>query len=142
MFARATDDLMAPTTSVPVDISVNEPPAVALTNPQDNSSVNVGAPLLIEATASDDGAVSSVEFFVNDGSGSVSVGVDVEAPYALSWTPPVPSAYSLTAVAFDDLSASTVSTPVNLQVLAVTDPPIVAVLNPSFSLGKTRHELS
>lgn len=91
----------------------NQPPTVALTSPAAGASVVRGTAVSLAATATDaDGSVAGVEFFAN----GVSVGSDASVPYAATWTPTVPGAYVLTAVATDNEGSTTTSAPVNVMV--------------------------
>ena len=59
-------------------------PAVSLTTPVNNATVQVNTSVNVFANASDpDGTVSKVEFFA----GSVLIGVDSISPYSIQWTP-------------------------------------------------------
>ena len=113
--ATATDDMGGTRTdsiTVTVD-NVDDPPSVTLTNPGDGDSVN--ATVNVTASASDDGAVMQVEFFV----GATSIGVDtVDDGWSVSWdTTQVPDGpYTVTAEATDDigqLSSDSVNVTVN-----------------------------
>ena len=116
--AVATDDVGATTTAASVGITVSEvpqnvPPSVSLSAPADGSSYLLGDVVSLSADASDgDGSVSSVEFFAN----GLSVGVDSVAPYAVDWTPGTTGSYTLTAVATDDVGASTTSASAGITV--------------------------
>ncbi|MEO9803086.1 MAG: glycosyl hydrolase family 18 protein [Reichenbachiella sp.] len=115
----ATDDLGATATSSTVNVTVtaigsNVPPTVGITAPADGASYTVGDIVSIAATAGDsDGTVSKVEFFV----GATKVGEDLSSPYSLDWTS-TEGNFALTAVATDNESASTTSSPVNITVVA------------------------
>lgn len=85
--ARVTDNQGA-STSHNVAISVvsatnNLPPAVSLTSPTASSQITAGDIVSVIANASDeDGAISQVDFYVND----LLIGSDSSAPYEYSWT--------------------------------------------------------
>ncbi|WP_285760599.1 glycoside hydrolase family 48 protein [Nocardiopsis ansamitocini] len=92
----------------------NVAPEVALTAPAANASFLVGQAVNLAASASDsDGSVDRVEFAAN---GTV-LGTDTTAPYTFSWTNATAGQHALTATAYDDAGASTVSAPVTVQVL-------------------------
>ena len=118
--AMAYDDQNASATSAVVNITVdgaatNQPPVVSITNPVNGAVFNEGDDILIEASASDqDGSVAKVEFYSN----GVKVGEDLSSPYAMTMTNTSAGSYSLTAVAFDDVGASTTSSPVDITVEA------------------------
>src|SRR5262249_30199753 len=114
--AVATDNLGATTTSTAVGITVtspNNPPPVSLTAPASGASVASGTAITVQANASDsDGTVSQVQFFA----GATPIGTDTTSPFSISWTPPSAGSYSLTAVATDNLAATTTSAPVSITV--------------------------
>ncbi len=114
--ARATDDRNGQTTSAPVNITVappNQPPTVSLTAPANGASFTVGANVTVSATASDpDGTINRVEFYT----GSTLIGTTTNAPHSVIWTAMTPGANTLTAKAFDNLNANTVSAPVNVTI--------------------------
>jgi beta-glucanase (GH16 family) len=90
--------------------SANQPPTVSISSPSNNASFTEGTAISIAATAGDpDGSVSQVQFFAN----GVSLGIDNTAPYAVNWTVPL-GTHTLTAVATDNLGASTTSAPVTV----------------------------
>src|SRR5207249_4932221 len=69
------------------------------------------------ATANDaDGSVSSVTFFAND----VPIASDTTSPFAIDWTPSASGAYSLKAVATDNVGATTTSATVQVTVTVST----------------------
>ncbi|MCB0596854.1 MAG: metallophosphoesterase [Lewinellaceae bacterium] len=78
---------------------VGNPPTVAVTSPADGAFFNSIQPITLRAQASDtDGNIEEVVFFINGDS----VGVDLSAPYALTWTPPAEGSYSVKARARDN----------------------------------------
>ena len=110
--AKATDNQNASTTSSIVTITVsgtaNTPPAVSLTSPANNASFAAPATITLAATATDaDGTVSKVEFYYNNG--TTLIGTKTTSPYTYSWTGVTAGNYSITAKAYDNLNASTVS---------------------------------
>ena len=105
-------------TPAPTDAT---PPTVALTAPADASTVNgvVG----LAANASDDTAVTKVEFFA----GATLVGTATASPYGVSWTTAIPnSAYVLTARAWDAAGNNTVSAP---RTVTLSNPPPVTTIS-------------
>ena len=93
----------------------NVPPTVAITSPNDGSTVTDGEQVQITADASDsDGSVASVQFL----SGSTVLGTDDDAPFSILWTPAGTGARTLTARATDDDRAVTTSTAVTVTVQA------------------------
>jgi hypothetical protein len=96
-------------------VGPNKAPTVQLTSPADNSSYTVPATIPLAATASDtDGTIAKVEFYAD----TTLLGTDTTAPYQFSWTGAAAGQYSVTAKAYDDKGASTVSTPIAVRVLS------------------------
>ncbi|MGC3942940.1 MAG: Ig-like domain-containing protein [Chryseolinea sp.] len=121
-------------TPVPQTTVPNTPPAVKVTAPADKSSFAQGTAINITATATDNSAVTRVEFFA----GTTKIGEDLTAPYAFSWTGAAAGNYAITAKGTDDLGATATSAAVNITVTAPTGP-TVAITSPannaSVSLG-------
>ena len=122
--AKATDNDSITTTSTPVNITVNQPPIVSITNPVNDTTFAATANLIISATASDaDGNVSKVEFY----NGNILLGAVTTSPYTFTW-PNVPSGnYTLTAKATDNGSLATTSSSINIYANA---PPVISILDP------------
>ena len=114
--ARATDNSGAATISNAVTISVanlNRAPAVALTAPVANSTVNAPANVVIAATATDtDGTIVKVEFLA----GANVLTTDTAAPFTHTWSNVAAGTYELTARATDNSGAVTTSAPVSITV--------------------------
>ena len=105
----------------------NVPPTVTLTQPTASSVLTVGSPTTLRASAADsDGQVTKVTYRV----GGTVVGSVTASPFALQWTPTTAGVLGVTAEAFDDDGASTVSP----QVLVTVKTP--ANLPPSVSLSQ------
>ncbi len=91
----------------------NEAPSVNITAPSNNSIVTEGTTITITANASDsDGNVTKVEFF----QGSIKLGEDTSNPYEYSWTNVSSGGYSITAIATDNLGATTTSSAIAITV--------------------------
>ncbi|NQW99636.1 Ig-like domain-containing protein, partial [bacterium] len=91
----------------------NALPVVQLTAPANGSTVNVGNPIAITATATDDdGSVQKVEFF----QGTTKLGEDLVSPYEFTWSGAATGTHSLTAVATDDLGGTSTSAAITLTV--------------------------
>jgi hypothetical protein len=104
----------------------NSPPTVSITAPANNATFVAPATITIAANASDsDGTIAKVEFY-HDG---VLLGTDTTAPYSYSWANVAVGTYKLTAKAYDNGGASTVSAIVNIQVKANV-PPTVTLTAP------------
>jgi hypothetical protein len=130
--AVATDNGGASATSATVQITVapNQGPVVVVNAP---ASTLVNNAITITATASDaEGSVVSVEFFVN----GLSIGIDANAPYAIDYTPTATGDIIITAIATDDLGASTTSAE---AVVMVTEnqAPVVVLTAPATALENT-----
>jgi chitinase/chitodextrinase len=103
-------------------------PSVQITAPVNGASFTAPASISIAASASDDGAITKVDFF----RGTTLLGTDSSAPYSFSWTGVAQGSYSLTAVATDDSGVTATSAVVTLTVNApagggqCTSPPYVA----------------
>lgn len=109
---------------------VNQLPSVAITTPVNNASFNAPANITITANAADvDGSVSKVEFY----NGSILLGTDAIAPYSFSWTNVGTGAYSLTAVATDNVGATTTSSVVTATVVTapVNQAPSITLTAPA-----------
>ena len=95
----------------------NQPPTVTINSPLDNSSFPAGAPITLDATASDvDGTITKVEFYDNN----VKFLTDSTAPYMYTSTDAPPGNYNITARAFDNDGDSAVSSLVRMTVVACT----------------------
>jgi hypothetical protein len=126
--AVVTDNENQSTTSSVVNISVgNDAPSITITSPSDGATYEAPASITINATASDtDGSVTQVQFY----QGSTSLGVDTSSPYSVTWNNVAASSYALTAVATDNVGASTTSSTVNITVGDNT-PPTVSITSPA-----------
>jgi len=133
--ARATDNLGGTTTSTAVNVTVtggtNRPPTVAITAPANGASLPLNNIVTITATASDpDGSIQRVRFY----DGSTQLADDATGPYSTSWTPSSGGAHQLTAVAVDNLNASTTSAPVSITVVSSgsdTQAPTLTLTSPA-----------
>lgn len=116
--AVATDNLGLSTTSTVVNVTVsvlNIPPSVTITNPVDNATFGNTATVTVQVSASDaDGSVTNVQLF----NGAVLLRNFTAAPFNFSGTALSGSfalgTNTLTAVAKDNLGATTVSVPVRV----------------------------
>jgi hypothetical protein len=125
--ATATDNSSATTTSASVSITVNSNPAptVSITSPANGASFITGTIIPIIVTATDNGSVTSVEFFV-DGN---SIGTDNSSPYSFNYTG-TSGSHTLTANATDNLGAIGTSTLVTITV-GSNPPPTVSITSPA-----------
>jgi hypothetical protein len=124
--AVATDNEGATTTSSSVIINVQNNPApnVAITAPAAAAGFITGDVVNITATATDNGSVTQVQFFVD----GVSVGTDLTSPYAATYTATLGN-HTITAVATDDLGLTATSTAVSISVVNNL-PPTAALTSP------------
>src|SRR3970282_878235 len=86
------------------------------------------ANVTVTADASDsDGAVASVEFFVN----GASIGASTTSPFSVPWSGVAVGTYTLTAVVTDNQGATATSGAVHVTVLAPNAPPTVSITSPT-----------
>ena len=117
--ARATNSCGVVVTSSAVSVTVaagNTPPVVSITSPAAGSTFATPATINITASATDNSAVTKVEFFQNN----IKLGEDTTSPYTFTWTSVATGTYSLTAIATDNQSATTVSAAINITVTTPT----------------------
>jgi hypothetical protein len=102
-------------------------PLVSIYSPTDGTNIvftNALPALAISASASDpDGTIAKVEFYA----GATRLGETDASPYTFLWTGFASGAYVLTAVATDNLSATTTSAPVSLSVTLPPAPVLSAL---------------
>ena len=94
---------------------INNPPTVEITKPADKSTFTARTNIDIEATASDSDGIQKVEFY----NGASKLGEDASFPYSFTWNNVAAGTYSLTAKAFDNSGASTISNSVEITVTAI-----------------------
>ena len=88
-------------------------PTVSITSPANNSNLTSKINLTVSATASDaDGKITKVEFY----NGNTLLSTVTSAPYQYIWQNIAAGNYTFTAKAYDDSSASSVSSVVNVIV--------------------------
>ena len=93
--------------------ATNTPPVVTISNPRKGNKYENPATITIDAVASDpDGTISKVEFY----SGEVKLVELTSAPYTYTWKDVKPGIYSITAIATDNLNATTTSLPIEFKV--------------------------
>jgi len=123
--ARAWDTEGRVGTSSAVSVNIdNTLPNVALTSPAPGTLL--GSSAVLEASASDNQAVSKVEFYVD----GARIGTDTTAPYTMNWTTGyhAEGAHTLTVKAFDPTgnertsAGVTVSTDLNVPSVALSAP--------------------
>jgi len=125
--AKAYDNGGLVTTSAPMHILINNPPAVTLTAPTEGTSFPAPASIAFTATATDaDGSITKVEFY-QDGTWR---GQATSSPYTFTWTNVPAGSYALTAKAYDNLGSITESSAVHVTVF-VNNPPTVSITSPN-----------
>jgi chitinase len=107
----------------------NVAPSVTLTAPTNGQTFTTGSSITLSAGASDtDGSVVNVEFYA----GTTKLGEDATAPYSFTWNGAATGSHVLTAKAFDNSGASTVSQSVSITVTDGTNiPPVVSITSPA-----------
>ncbi len=90
----------------------NYSPTVTVTAPVSGTTVTAGNVVNITATAGDlDGSIDSVQFYID----ANYIGSDLSSPYQINWTSVV-GTHSITAIAYDDMSAQATSSVVTITV--------------------------
>jgi hypothetical protein len=97
---------------VGVPVRTNLPPSVQITAPLDGASSSLASDITVSIDATDDHAVSRVEFYVD----GIKVAEDATAPYSFTGRAPWAGTFTLTARAVDDDLLGSVSTPVTITV--------------------------
>jgi len=88
---------------------------VKITSPANNSVATSPASITISASASaTGGTISKVEFY----NGTTLLGTSTTSPYSFSWANVVAGTYSITAVATDNSTSKTTSSPISIVVSA------------------------
>jgi len=126
--AVVTDSTGIKTISSPINITVNDPPAVRLLSPAP-ATVFATAPASVPiiVNASDwEGTIRKVDFFAN---GQL-IGTVNSGPYQFSfnWNNVSPGSYSITAVATDSFDATATSAAINIR---VNSPPTLSITSPA-----------
>ncbi len=95
-----------------VSTTNNHPPVVAITGPSAGATYTAPGEVAITVEASDDGAVSKVEFF----NGTTKIGESTTAPFSWTWSSVAEGTYSLTAKATDNFGISAISSAKSITV--------------------------
>jgi hypothetical protein len=95
-----------------ISYATNSPPAVVLRNPAQNSTLSTQDVGLLAEAVDEDGTIARIDFYA----GTNLIAQSFGGVSTAAWTNPPPGAYLLTAVAIDNLGASTVSAPVSVIV--------------------------
>jgi len=103
----------SPAITVVVNGATNLAPTVSLTSPANEATFPAPANVTIDASAADgDGTISKVSFY----NGTTLLGEDAAAPYSFDMTNLAAGTYVITAVATDNLNATTTSSAVTFTV--------------------------
>ena len=127
--SKAYDNLNAIATSTvtTVNVNANQAPAVSITAPSNNATYTAPAAISITATASDaDGSIAKVEFY----NGATLLSTSTSAPYTYTWTSVAVGNYTITAKAYDNLSATT-SASIAVVVKAPNQVPAISITSPA-----------
>jgi hypothetical protein len=109
------------------DKPANTPPAIAITSPANSAQLPPGS-IPIRVAASDaDGTVVRVDFYAGD---SI-VGSSSTAPFTFTWQATAAGSYAIRAAAVDNDGASSMSSSVQVQILAPQRPSITVSFEPS-----------
>jgi plastocyanin len=88
-------------------VGANQPPTVTITNPATGTVLSAPANVTVQASASDpDGTVTNVQFLITSGSGTVTFSNRITAPFSAATNNLPAGSYTLSAIAFDNLSAT------------------------------------
>lgn len=97
-------------------VLANNPPAISITAPSDNSTFSVLQTVELIATATDtDGSITKVDFY----NGATILGSDNTSPFSYSWSGMPAGSYTITAKATDDKGAVTSSAPITVVIQEV-----------------------
>ncbi|WP_062059825.1 Ig-like domain-containing protein [Aquimarina longa] len=106
----------------------NPPPVVTITEPSNNDNFLLGNGINISASASDNGSIAKVEFFID----GASVGIDTTTPYNITWNPTTTGTYNITAIATDNEGATGTSSTVLINITdTYNEVPVVNISSPS-----------
>jgi hypothetical protein len=108
----------------------NTPPSVSISSPTNGTVFTAPATFTVQATATDNGSISQVQFFNN----STFLAADTSFPYEVTITNLAAGAYTLAAVATDNLDATATNT-INITVNQPPPPPVQITVNPTFQQG-------
>ena len=127
-YDNSGDSAVSDTVKVTVSDSVNIPPTVEITAPENGAEFNAGESIEITASASDeDGTISSVSFY----NGDELLDEVTDAPYAYTITDAQTGSYSFICIAFDNSGDSAVSETVSVTVTEIENiPPTVEITAP------------
>jgi plastocyanin len=117
-----------------VNITVDSPPSVTITNPLNNATLSSPANVIIQASASDsDGTVTNVQFLV----GSTVLTNEIAPPFSAATNNLAAGSYNLSAIAFDNLGVKNTNA---VSISVVT--PVTVFLTNSAKLSSTSFQFS
>ncbi len=99
-----------------VNVTVDIPSSITLTNPANNARFAAGSDIGLCKCSDPDGTVVQVEFY----EGTNSLGVATSPPYSLIWSNVASGAYALTARATDNCGLISTSAVVNIVVAGIS----------------------
>ncbi|PTX91737.1 hypothetical protein DB354_17910 [Opitutus sp. ER46] len=103
----STSGLIVSSVEVPITVIANQLPSIDIKAPASGASGPVGTAVTLIANPSDpDGAVASVDFYIN---GSLIGDSVTTSPYQTTWTPTAAGSYTITAKVTDNAGASVMS---------------------------------
>ncbi len=106
----------------------NAAPTVSIASPSEGATFTAPASITVTADAADsDGTVASVAFFAN----GAPIGSDPTSPFSVTWTNVAAGSHTLTAVATDNLGATTTSAAVHVTVAVPNVPPSASITSPA-----------
>ena len=117
LIAKAYDlqGVAAVSAAVPISVTGNRPPTVAIASPPKNAQFAAPANITLSAAASDsDGTVAKVDYFAN----GLKV-ASATAPFTASWPNVHEGNYVLTAIATDDMGATATSPAIAISVTSL-----------------------
>ena len=144
--AVATDNSNSRTISAAVSVvvekaaaAINQRPEVAISAPLHNSTFEVPAIITLTASASDnDGSVAKVEYYI----GQEKIGESLTYPWSFSFQCDTAGAFEITAVASDNLSATTASIPIRISLKMKSHNPDLLNIYPNPNIGHFTVDLS
>lgn len=102
----------------------NNAPTVKISAPANGSNVAAGGAISITATATDaDGSVARVDFYAN----GLAIGSDATSPFSVQYSPKFSGPVTVTAIATDNLGATTTSAPITFTVTGGETAPIPTI---------------
>lgn len=131
----------SPTVVVTVKDGSATAPTISISSPAAGATLTSGNPSRIEASAADDVAIASVQFYVN---GQPQGAEDSSYPYLVDWTPNSPGNYTLIARATDNVGNQTTSSPVTVTVtsgaapsVTLTSPSVTSIVSAGMPVNLT-----